>query len=147
MGYLENEHDGVCFQAYRDFLRDFRTVTIAEVSDTASYVYHTQQTAQYKGCYFKVRVFKEGQYSLQINQTPDRMFPRNIQKNFKYLPATLLIGKVIEGNNVRYYSGVQEPYRTIYKKHVLTPGEYIVFSKIYYNKYETDYSVTLAVYG
>ena len=75
------------------------------------------------------------------------MFPRSVQKNFKYLPATLLIGKVVEGNQVRYYSGVQEPYRTIYKKHVLTPGDYVVFSKIYYNRHETDYSVTLAIYG
>lgn len=96
----------MCFQTYRDFLRDFRTITTAEVSDTASYVYHTQETHQYKGCYFKVKIFKEGEYSLQINQTPDRMFSKDIQKNFKYLPATLLIGR-IDGSKVRHYEGAQ----------------------------------------
>lgn len=104
-------------------------VTVAEVSDTASYVYSTQETHPTKGCYFKVKVFKEGEYSLQINQTPDRMFSKEVQKNFKYRPSTLLIGRM-DGSKVRYYEGAQEPYRTIYKKHILVPGEYVVFSKI-----------------
>ena len=74
------------------------------------------------------------------------MFSKEIQKNFKYLPATLLIGR-IDGNKVRHYEGSQEPYRTIYKKHHLVPGDYVVFGKIYYNKNETDYGVTLSIYG
>jgi hypothetical protein len=34
------------------------------------------------------------------------MFSKDIQKNFKYLPATLLIGR-IDGNKVRHYEGSQ----------------------------------------
>lgn len=110
-------------------------------------MYHTKHPKKGKGCYFRLTIFKEGKYSLQINQTPGRVYPQKYQKGYKYVTTTLLIGRV-EGNNVEYYEGSQSAYRTLFKKHTLKPGEYVVFTKIYFNqKYEMDYEVTLAVYG
>lgn len=100
-----------------------------------------------KGCYFKVNIFKEGSYSFQLNQTPDRAYEDRFQKKYKYRPTTLLIGRV-EGKHIEYFEGSQSAYRTLFKKHKLPPGEYIVFAKIFFDeKFEMDYEVTLAIYG
>lgn len=147
IGFDGNPNDGVFFQAYDDFIKDFRILNVAEVNDEASYVYHVQRPKKRKGCYFKVSIFKEGKYSFQLNQTPDRAYQEQHQKMYKYQPATLLIGRV-EGKLIEYYEGSQSAYRTLFKKHRLPPGEYIVFAKIAFNEqFEMDYEVTLAIYG
>lgn len=87
------------FMKYDDFAKDFRILNVAEINDEASYVYHTKIPKKRKGCYFKVTIYKEGSYSLQINQTPGRAYQNKYQKGYKYVTATLLIGRV-EGNNV-----------------------------------------------
>jgi hypothetical protein len=94
-----------------------------------------------------VTIYKEGHYSFQINQTPDRAYQQKHQKKYKYVTATLLIGR-IEGKYIEYFEGSQSAYRTLFKKHKLPPGEYIVFAKIYYDeRFEIDYELTLAIYG
>lgn len=37
--YVKNEDDGVFYMSYEDFIKEFRIITIAEISDNASYVY------------------------------------------------------------------------------------------------------------
>lgn len=74
VGFDGDPTDGVFFQAYDDFIKDFRILNVAEVNDEASYVYCVQHPKKRKGCYFKVSIYKEGSYSFQINQTPDRAY-------------------------------------------------------------------------
>ena len=60
---------------YDDFVNNFRMLTIAEINDNASYVYSTQKSTAAKGNYFRVKIMKEGNYSFQINQIPERTYP------------------------------------------------------------------------
>lgn len=37
--------------------------------------------------------------------------------------------------------------RTLYQKYILKPGKYVAFARINFDQYETDFDVTLAIYG
>jgi hypothetical protein len=58
IGYHKDAADGMFFILYDDFLKDFRIINIAEINDSASYVYHTQFPQRRKGCYFKLIIYK-----------------------------------------------------------------------------------------
>ena len=58
---------------YEDFIMEFRTLTIAEVDDQASYYYSSQNDPSKEGVYFTLQVEKKGLYSLQLNSTPERL--------------------------------------------------------------------------
>lgn len=148
IGFNPNANDGTFFIGYNDFITEFRMITSAEVKDTASYVYLTQKSSFKKGCYFKVEILKEGEYSLQVNQIPERTFEDKLQENYNYASATLILGRVTGPNQYQWYEGTQSAFRTLFKKHRLPPGQYVVFSKIFFDqKYEKDFEVTLAIYG
>lgn len=54
----------------------------------------------------------------------------------------------MNGNMVEWYEGSQSAYRTLFKKHTLPAGQYIVYGKIFFSeRWEKDYELTLAVYG
>lgn len=76
VGFNPNVEDGTFFIDYRDFCQNFRMVTSAEVDDDASYVFLTQQARDDRRKYFKVEIFREGDYSFQISQIPDRRYPK-----------------------------------------------------------------------
>ena len=82
------------FMSWDDFTKDFRQVTVAEIDDNASYVYHSHKDPHNKGCYFKVEILQKGSYSLQIDKTPERSYPETIQNSFRYPTALFDIGKL-----------------------------------------------------
>jgi hypothetical protein len=102
-------------------------VTSAEVDDNASYVYFTQKSQDKKGKYFFVNILREGEYSFQINQTPSRRFLNGQYQYYRYVPATILIGRVNSTNMYEYFEGSQSAYRTLFKKHWLPVGHYVIY--------------------
>jgi len=115
-------------------------LTSAEIDDNASYVYLTQPARDDRRKYFKVEIFREGDYSFQVNQIPDRRYPREYMAYYDYVDITLNIGKIVSPGRLEYYEGSQSNFRTLFKKHHLTPGVYIAFVEIQFNQgWETDY--------
>lgn len=55
---------------YDDFCAEFRSLTVAEVDDNASYIYKSVKDKQCKGVYFAVDILKEDIYSFQVDKTP-----------------------------------------------------------------------------
>jgi hypothetical protein len=134
--------------SYNDFCNEFRMITSAEVKDTASYVYVTQKATIKNGRYFKVEILKDGEYSFQVNQIPERAFDDKLQANYNYVQSNIIIGKIIGPGRYQWFEGSQSAFRTLFKKHNLTVGQYIIFSKIRFDqKWEKDYEITLAIYG
>lgn len=70
MHYLKNCDDGVFFMNYEDFIKEFRIITIAEISDNASYVYESSYDPEKKGVYFSIKILHESNYCLQVDKTP-----------------------------------------------------------------------------
>ena len=92
---------------YQDFYEWMTKITIAEIIDGSSYVYCTQQEYQGNGKYFKIKIFKEGWYSFQLNQTPDKFLEEGQRNDFEYKTATLNIGQILPGGDIKYYKGAQ----------------------------------------
>ena len=133
---------------YDVFVSNFRMLTIAEVNDNASYIYSTQKSTASAGNYFMVKILKEGSYSFQINQIPERTYPDKDQESHKYADATIKIGKVLGNGKYQEFEGSTSAYRTLFQRHTLTPGDYAVWGKIDFNqKWERDYELTLAIYA
>lgn len=148
LGFNPNANDGTFFLLYDQFIAEFRMMTCAEVNDNASYVYLTQKSTKQLGNYFKVEILREGEYSLQINQIPERAFEDKLQDQYSFAMATIIIGRIMGPNQIQWFEGSQSAYRTLFKKHILPPGQYIVFGQIFFNeKWEKDYELTLAIYG
>ena len=42
LGWKKDRNDGLFFMTYEDFLKEFRTITIAEIDDHCSYIYKSQ---------------------------------------------------------------------------------------------------------
>lgn len=52
------------------------------------------------------------------------------------------------GGNYKEFEGSTSSYRTLFRRHTLQPGEYVVWGKIAFNdKWERDYELTLAIYA
>ena len=132
---------------YEDFMREFRTITIAEINDDASYVYKSTKDPDNKGVFYKLDILQAGTYSLHVDKTPERSYPDKIQDQFRYPNSELHIGKNVEGS-IENAKASQSSRRTLYKGFSLDPGSYIVKVKIDYDgKFEKDYDVNLAVYA
>lgn len=56
--------------SWEDYCKEFRALTVAEIDDNASYIYKSHKDPQNKGCYFKVKIFKTGNYSFHVDKTP-----------------------------------------------------------------------------
>ena len=59
---------------YSEFITEFRSMTIAEINDNASYVYESCVDENCEGVYFTVVIGKPGKYSFQVDKTPDRAY-------------------------------------------------------------------------
>ena len=44
--------------SYDDFIHEFRSLTVCEINDNASYVYSTQKSTAARGNYFKVKIMQ-----------------------------------------------------------------------------------------
>ena len=80
--------------SYSDFLREFRSLTIAEINDNASYVYKSIHDPKAKGVYFKVNIVTHGSYSFQIDNTPERSFTGEAQNRYRYPSTWIDLGKI-----------------------------------------------------
>ena len=74
INFDENRDDGIFFMRYEDFIKEFRSMTIAEINDNASYVYESCVDEKCEGVYFTVNIAKPGKYSFQVDKTPDRAY-------------------------------------------------------------------------
>ena len=93
------EDDGIFFMDYDAFVYEFRNLTVAEINDNASYVYESFYDPEIKGAYFTIDVLKPGEYSFQIDKTPERSYTGEKQRKYQYPEAWLEIGR-IDGNSV-----------------------------------------------
>jgi hypothetical protein len=64
---------------YNDFIKEFRALTIAEINDNASYIYKSMKDQNTEGVYFRIDVYNDGEYSLQVDNTPERSFDNKVQ--------------------------------------------------------------------
>ena len=146
IGYEDNQEDGIFFMSFEDFVKEFRTLTIAEINDNASYVYESQHDAACEGVYFTIEVGESGTYSFHIDKTPERTYERDRCNKFRYPESKLEIRKVDE-RRVEYLGGTISSQRTLYKSYDLKPGKYVALAKIAASDFEKDREVTLAVYS
>lgn len=147
VGFNPVKDDGIFFMPYDNFCAQFRAVTVAEVDDTASYIYKSVKDPDCRGVYFGVDIVKEDLYSFQVDKTPERIYPDKYQSMFQYPEAIIQIGK-INGNQCQKFQGIRSAKRTSVQKQRLTPGRYVVFVRIAYHKdFEDMYDVNLAVYA
>lgn len=147
IGFTPNANDGVFFMNYDDFCRWMTKITIAEIHDGSSYVYCTQPANQKSGKYFKVKIFQRGWYSFQLNQTSERLLKEGNVNGFKYKTATINIGQLLEGGNIKWYRGTQSKHRTAFRKLDLLEGEYLVFTDHQFYPSDPCREFTLAISG
>ena len=103
IGFNPNVNDGVFFIGYDDFCQWFTKITIAEIQDGSSYVYCTQQADQQRsGRFFKVRILKNGCYSFQLHQSPDKLLLKGQRSDFEYKTATINIGKLLADGGIEW---------------------------------------------
>lgn len=122
-------------------------MTVAEIDDNSSYIYKSHKDPGNKGCYFKVIIHKEGNYSFHVDKTPERILEDSRQSAFRYPIAEIEIGRH-QGGEVADKKSGNSRRRTLYKDWDLDAGEYIVFVKVHYDaQYEKDYDVNLAIYA
>lgn len=119
--------------SWEDFTSEFRALTVAEINDDASYVYKSFKDPENKGVYFSVEVFQPGEYSFNIDKTPERIYPDKVQSKFQYPDALIEIGR-LNGGSIQKSQGLRSRRRTLFKKEVLQPGTYIVRAQISYDK-------------
>lgn len=147
IGFSPDQKDGIFWMDYDDFCEWFRKITIAEIHDGASYVYSTQPSEDGQGRFFRVRIFKQGEYSFQLNQTPERLLQESQGGRFQYHPATMNIGQLLPNGDLKWYRGTQSSFRTLFRKLELTPGDYIVYTQQKYYKSDPFRDITLAICG
>ena len=92
--------------------------------------------------FFKVTIFKEGEYSFQLNQTSFRLVDERV-----YLPATMNIGRILPNGSIKYYKGTQSAYQTVFRKHTLPPGDYIVHTEQGFHDIDPFREATLGICG
>lgn len=148
IGFHPNINDGSFFIGFAEFCSQFRMITSAEIDDSASYAFHTLNARDSHKKFFKVEILQEGDYSFQINQIPERRYPDSFRDYYNYVPITFNLGRVVSAGRLEHYPGSQSAYRTLFSKHHLKPGAYIASVEIQFNpRWETDYEITLGVYG
>lgn len=54
IGFKLDKDDGIFFMPFDAFWNQFRSITIAEINDNASYIYKSCKDQKKEGCYFKV---------------------------------------------------------------------------------------------
>jgi hypothetical protein len=69
-------------------------------------------------------IAREGQYSLQVDKTPERSFEDSRQQSYNYPRATVDLG-ILNGNNIQKLQGFTSNNRTTQQKYNLKPGTYI----------------------
>ena len=118
IGWKDDKADGIFFMTYDDFQKEFRTITIAEIDDDASYIYKSYYDPEMRGAYFKVKIAREGEYSFQVDQTPERIFQGEKQERYRY-PEVLIEVSKMEGEGVKQLSGLISQKRVVIQPHKL----------------------------
>lgn len=129
VGYHPDAEDGIFFMSYEDFLAEFRALTVAEINDDASYVYKSYKDPERKGVYFTVDILQAGEYSFNIDKTPERIYPESVQETFRYPEAHIELGR-LDGGSCERYQGLRSARRTLFKKQNLQPGTYVIWARI-----------------
>jgi hypothetical protein len=147
IGFFDDKEDGIFFIPFDTFWSEFRSITIAEIDDNASYLYKSYKDKQKEGCYFKIEIKKDGQYSLQVDKTPERSYEDKLQNDYNYPTAQVELA-ILNGNNIQKMQGFQSNARTTQQKFNLKAGIYIVKVRVDFDpKWEKDFDVNLAVYA
>lgn len=118
---------------YDAFIDEFRALTVAEINDNASYIYKSIKDKNNEGGYFKIEIIQSGYYSLQVDKTPERSFEDKLQDQYNYPEARLDLAKV-NGNSCQKLESCISSRRTLFKGYQLTPGIYVAFVKIAYDR-------------
>lgn len=133
--------------AYDDFTIEFRSLTVAEINDNASYIYKSAKDNECKGVFFKIRIVQSGFYSFHIDKTHERSFEASRQYQYSYPLSSLEIGR-LNGAHYQKLGWNSTRKRTQYEGVQLQPGEYIAKAKIDFDRnFEKDFDVNLAVYA
>lgn len=146
IGYFDVD-DGIFFMTYEDFLTEYRAITVAEINDNSSYIYKSTKDPQGKGCYFRVTILKAGLYSFQVDNKSERAFEDKVQDTYRY-PKTFIEVAAYKNGQIQKKGGLQGNVRTLFQKHTLEPGTYIVNVKISFDpNFDKDGDVNLALYA
>ncbi len=56
--------------SYDDFIHEFRSLTVCEINDNASYVYKSAKDKNSEGAFFAIEVPQNGYYSFHVDNLP-----------------------------------------------------------------------------
>ena len=147
IGFNLDKEDGIFFIPFEIFWQEYRSITIAEVNDTASYIYKSAKDRNEQGVYFKLEIKKAGIYSLQVDKTPERSFEDKRQNDYQYARTTVTLVHLNNGQAEKM-QGFMSSQRTSFQKYEMQPGTFLVKVQMDFDPaYEKDYDVNLAVYA
>lgn len=125
VGFNADLEDGIFFIPFDIFWQEFRSITVAEINDNASYIYKSHKDKNKEGVYFQVEIKKEGLYSLQVDKTPERSFEDSKQSDYNYPMARVDLG-VWQNGKIQKLQGFASNSRTTFQKYNMKAGIYVV---------------------
>ncbi|EAR93371.2 calpain family cysteine protease (macronuclear) [Tetrahymena thermophila SB210] len=145
---VKNVDDGIFYMSVKDFMKYFDDVCICYYHDDYQYnsIRINNSTAK-RSAYTRLRIEKEGTYYISIIQPNKRHF-ENVS-NYKYSCSRLFISQVTgpDGKpNQRYIGAIQKRDREIFVECNLTPGNYLIQSKIFWETNAAN-SYVVSTYG
>ena len=123
----QNKCESIFYMSYDDILKYFSDIEICQYHDY--YIYSSIKTnCNYKNAsFFKVKINQEGQYYFTINQKLTRSYSDT--NNLKYSTVWMVLGKC-EEDDLIYVDSAFKADREVWTSNQLTPGTYILYSKI-----------------
>ncbi|KAL4453070.1 hypothetical protein ABPG74_015301 [Tetrahymena malaccensis] len=145
---VKNIDDGIFYMDVKDFMKYFDDVCICYYHDDYQYnsIRIKNSTAK-RSAYTKLRIDKEGTYYISMIQPNKRHF-ENIN-NYKYSCSRLFISQITGSDgkpNLRYVGAIQKRDREIFVECYLTPGNYLIQSKIFWETNAAN-SYVVSTYG
>lgn len=138
LGYPPNQRSGIYFLQFQQFLTEFRSITVAEINDNASYICESYNDLTKSGVYFNVSIKQTGYYSFQVDKTPKQLLISKKLIGYKYPKGVIRIYNMYQNNKLIHE--FQDCQRVTSRKFLLAKGHYLVYVNINFDKaYDEDY--------
>ncbi|KAL4497235.1 hypothetical protein ABPG72_019555 [Tetrahymena utriculariae] len=145
---VKNVDDGIFYMNVKDFMKYFDDVCICYYHDDYQYnSLRINNSTSKRSAYTRLRIDREGSYYISIIQPNKRHF-ENIS-NYKYSCSRLFISQTTGSDgkpNLRYVGSIQKRDREIFVECNLTPGNYLIQSKIFWETNAAN-SYVVSTYG
>ena len=144
---VQHKDDGIFFIEYKDFLAHFSDVQFCFIHDKYEYDHVKIRTRYNHAAYTKITVSAEGKYYFTVNQESKRKFATSVLD--KYSSVSMVLARLNKTTNqveYQHIDGNQRADREVWIKAKLTPGEYLIYTKVTWNHCEAN-DLVLSSYG